>query len=47
LLVLHRHSGADAWTAETLTGADTLRLVSLNIDVPVSALYADVAFPGV
>jgi hypothetical protein len=30
-----------------LTGADTLRLVSLNIDVPVSALYADVAFPGV
>jgi Uma2 family endonuclease len=47
LLVLHRHSGADAWTAETLTGADTLRLVSLNIDVPVSALYTDVAFPGV
>jgi Uma2 family endonuclease len=47
LLVLHRHSGADAWTAETLTGADTLRLVSLNIDVPVSALYTEVAFTGV
>jgi Uma2 family endonuclease len=44
LLVLHRQSAEDAWTASPLTGEDMLAIPEVSLTIPVSELYETVDF---
>jgi Uma2 family endonuclease len=44
LLVLHRQSANDAWTASPLTGEDILDIPEMSFNIPVAELYETVDF---
>jgi Uma2 family endonuclease len=44
LLVLHRHTGNDPWTAVALAAGDILKLPEVGIEVPVAELYEGLEF---
>ncbi len=46
LTVFHRATGDADWAATALTGADTLRMPEIGIEVPVTELYLDTDLPG-
>ena len=46
ITVFERPNAGSAWTANTLTGEDVLRLPEVNVEIPASELYEDVEFSG-